>query len=206
MSAAPTATPARPGPGRPSTGARERILDACLEVLKAEGYAGLTIAKVAAQAGESKALVSYHFGSKQGVVAAAARELGRIITEDVLEGLEGARTVEQVVRGATDGIWRILERDERLPRAYFDLNAVSVVEDDVRAALREIKAQWRAVLTGLLGDAGLTPARVPAAAVMVIAALEGFSLEWIERGDTAELRDARELFIAATVAALSARQ
>ena len=38
-------------PGGPSTGARERILAAGLEVLKAEGYAGLTIAKVAARAG-----------------------------------------------------------------------------------------------------------------------------------------------------------
>ena len=200
MSAA--SAPVRARPGRPSTGARERILEACLEVLKADGYAGLTIAKVAAAAGESKALVSYHFGSKQGVVAAAARELGRIITEDVLDGLEGATTVEQVVGGATDGIWRILSRDPRLPRAYFDLNAVSVVEDDVRSVMREIKSQWRDVLAGLLRDAGLDSRRVPGATVFVIAALEGFSLEWIERGDTADLRRARELFVGATVAAL----
>lgn len=203
MTASPTAAPVRPGPGRPSTGARERILDACLEVLKADGYAGLTLAKVAASAGESKALVSYHFGSKQGVVAAAARELGRIITEEVLGGLEGATTVEQVVEGATAGIWRILERDPRLPRAYFDLNAVSVVEDDVRAVMREIKDQWRDVLAELLREAGLPAGRVPAATVYVIAALEGFSLEWIERGNTAELRRARDLFVDATVAALA---
>jgi AcrR family transcriptional regulator len=194
--------PARARPGRPSTGARDRILDACLEVLKAEGYAGLTIAKVAARAGESKALVAYHFGSKQGVVAAAARELGRIITDDVLAGVAGARTVEEVVRGAADAIWRILERDPRLPRAYFDLNAVSVVEDEVRSVLREVKAGWREVVAGLLRDAGLDPQRVPAATVLVIAALEGFSLEWIERGDTPELGRARELFVSATVSAL----
>lgn len=197
------AAPERARPGRPSTGARERILEACLEVLKSDGYAGLTIAKVAAHAGENKALVSYHFGSKHGVVAAAARELGRIITDDVLAGLEGATTVEQVVGGAVEGIWRILERDERLPRAYFDLNAVSVVEDDVRGVLREIKSQWREVLARLLEDAGVAPATVPAATVFVIAAVEGFCLEWIERGDTPELNRARELFVAATVAALS---
>ena len=63
-----TATPARRG--RPSTGARERILEAAIEVLKADGYAGLTIAKVAARAGESKPLVTYHYGSKQGLVQA----------------------------------------------------------------------------------------------------------------------------------------
>ena len=57
--------------GRPSTGARERILEAAIEVLKADGYAGLTIAKVAAAAGESKALVAYHYGSKLGLVRRA---------------------------------------------------------------------------------------------------------------------------------------
>ena len=53
------------------------MLDAGLETLLAEGYAGLTIAKVAARAGENKALIAYHFGSKHGLVAAAGREARR---------------------------------------------------------------------------------------------------------------------------------
>jgi AcrR family transcriptional regulator len=71
-------------PGRPSSGARDRLLDAGLEVMKADGYAGLTIAKVAARAGENKALIAYHFGSKQGLVAAVAAELGELITSAVV--------------------------------------------------------------------------------------------------------------------------
>ena len=201
MSARPAA--ARAKPGRPSTGARERIRDACLEVLKSDGYAGLTIARVAARAGENKALVSYHFGSKQGLIAEAGRELGRVITADVLEGLEGAVTVEEIVRGGVDGVWRILERDARVARVYFDLNAVSVVEDDVRAVMREIKEQWRTVFAGLLRDAGV-PARTAATgAVMMIAVNEGLCLEWIERGRTAELSRARDLMAGATAAVLA---
>ena len=68
--------------GRPSTGARERILDAAIEVLKSDGYAGLTIAKVAAKAGESKPLVVYHYGSKQGLVEASGRAVAEVITEE----------------------------------------------------------------------------------------------------------------------------
>src|SRR5918997_3681922 len=104
------ATSAKPGPGRPSTGARERILEGCLEVLKASGYAGLTIAKVAAASGESKALVSYHFGSKAGLVAAAGRELGEEITREVLDGLEGAATLAEIAGGAAGALWRLIER------------------------------------------------------------------------------------------------
>jgi TetR/AcrR family transcriptional regulator, regulator of biofilm formation and stress response len=183
--------------GRPSTGARERILDACLDVLKEEGYAGLSIAKVAARAGENKALISYHFGSKQGLIAAAGRELGESISEEILGGLTDAASTEEVVRGAADGLWALMERDERLARVYFDLNAVSVVEDDVRDVMREIKAGWRQVLTDLLGRG-----KDETAAVLVVSGLEGLSLERIERGDTAELRRAREMFIAATVAVI----
>jgi AcrR family transcriptional regulator len=184
----------RPRRGRPSTGARERILAAAIETLKAEGYAGLTLAKVAARAGEGKALVSYHFGSKQGLVAAAARELARTITAEVIAEIAGARTPEEILRRSLDAVWGILERDPRLPRAYFDLNAVSVVEDDVRATLRAVKAQWREVLAERLRAAGVGPDATAPATVLALATIEGFCLEWIERGDTRELAEARELF------------
>jgi AcrR family transcriptional regulator len=195
----------RTGPGRPSTGARERILAGCLEVLKADGYAGLTTAKVATASGESKALIAYHFGSKDGLVASAGRELGQSITEEILVGVEGARTVEEIVRGALAGTWALLERDQRLPRVYFDLNAVSVVEDSVREVMREVKGGFRAVLTGLLREADdpVSARAAPTLAVLIIAGIEGLCLERIERGDTADLRRARELFVRSIVAGLA---
>ena len=78
---------------------------------------------------------------------------------------------EEIVRGSVDGIWRVLGRDERLARVYFDLNAVSVVEDDVREVMREIKQQWRVVLSRLLGEAddAIDGNSVGPAAVLVIA-------------------------------------
>ena len=191
-------------PGRPSTGARERILAAALETLLADGYAGLTTAKVAVRAGESKALIAYHFGSKQGLVTAAANELGARITADVLAGLGSARSAEGVIRGVVDGLWRILDRDERIARLYFDLNAVSVVEDEVRAALRSMKDGWRAVLHELLAGAGVPAGRLGTGVVLVLVGLEGLALERIERGETPELGSARRLFVRIAADAISA--
>ncbi len=184
-------------PGRPSTGARERILEGCLEVLKESGYAGLTTAKVAAASGESKALVAYHFGSKDGLVQAAARELGGEIAKVVLDGLEGATTVEEVAAGAVGAVARLIEADERLPRVYFDLNAVSIVDPGVRAVVREIKERWRDVASRQLAQAEPpVPAdRLGAVTTLLIAGLDGLTLERIERGETPELRAARELFV-----------
>ena len=188
--------PARPV-GRPSSGARERILAAGLEVLKAEGYAGLTMAKVAARSGQNKALIGYHFGSKHGLVAAAGREVAGSITEQVVAGVGDARTVEGVVRGVLAGLWRVMDEDARLPRVYFDLTAVSVVEPDVRAVMLEMKDGWREVLRDLLvaADDGPTRGRADAATVYVIAGIEGLALERLDRGETPALKRAAEMFV-----------
>jgi TetR/AcrR family transcriptional regulator, transcriptional repressor of bet genes len=197
------ATAAAPRRGRPSTGARERILEAAIEVLKGDGYAGLTIAKVAAAAGESKPLVAYHFGSKQGLVQAAGREIAREITEAALAAVDGAGTVEAVVRGVARGVERVLDEDERVARLYFDLAAVSVVEPEIRRTIAEVNERWRMVLTRLLAEAsdGPTPARARALTVMVIGGIQGLTLERIERGSTPERDRALELFVRGAVAA-----
>jgi AcrR family transcriptional regulator len=196
-----TATPARRG--RPSTGARERILEAAIEVLKSDGYAGLTIAKVAARAGESKPLVAYHYGSKQGLVEAAGRSIAEMITDEVLDAVDGATTVEAVIRGVDTGVERVLDGDDRIARLYFDLAAVSVVEPAVRRTIAEVNEQWREVLVRLLTEAsdGLPPARARVLTVMVISGMQGMTLERIERGATRERKRARELFIRSAVAA-----
>jgi AcrR family transcriptional regulator len=189
--------------GRPSTGARERILDAAIEVLKADGYAGLTIAKVAAKAGESKSLVVYHYGSKQGLVEASGRAVAELITAEALDAVAGATTVEEVIRGAAEGVDRLLERDERLARLYFDLAAVSVVEPEVRRTITKVNEGWEEVLVELLQNAedGPPPGQVRALALMINACQQGLVLERIERGPTAEWKRARELFIRSALAA-----
>jgi TetR/AcrR family transcriptional repressor of bet genes len=201
MEAAAATGPARRG--RPSTGARERILAAAIDVLKSDGYAGLTLAKVASRAGESKPLVAYHYGSKQGLVQAAGRSIAEMITEEVLDGIDGASTVEAVVRGVDAGVERVLDEDERVARIYFDLAAVSVVDPEIRGTISEVNEQWREVLVRLLTEAsdGLTPARARVLTVMVISGLQGMTLERIERGATPERKRARELFIRSAVAA-----
>ncbi len=199
-----SAAPAR-GPGRPSSGARARVLEAGMEVLKSEGYAGLTTAKVAARSGQNKALISYHFGSKQGLVAAVGHELSESITEELLGGLDDRTHVEGIVRGAVAGLGRLMDRDERLARLYFDLTAVSVVEPDVRKVMSEMKDGWRTLLAGLLGEAadGPTPKKAESGAVFVLAGLDGLALERLSTGETPALKVAQEMFVKAAAAALT---
>lgn len=54
--------------GRPSAGAREAIIAATLDTLRAEGLAKLTTKAVARRAQVSEASVFYHFGDKVGLL------------------------------------------------------------------------------------------------------------------------------------------
>lgn len=183
--------------GRPSTGARERILAAATETMKEEGYAGLTVAKVAARAGEAKALINYHYGSKQGLVAAVGRELAETITGRALAQIEGSDTVEDLTRGIAVAIEKIADEDPRMPRLYFDLAAVSVVDPDVRATIQGINGVWREVVHDRLKAASDAPKPrdVPAVALLIIAGVQGIALERVEREPGPELKRVREMFV-----------
>jgi AcrR family transcriptional regulator len=175
-------------------------------VLKADGYAGLTTSKVAARSGQNKALIGYHFGSKQGLVAAVAREVSAAITEELLEGIGDPRNVKGIARGVVDGVARIMARDEGLARLYFDLASYSAVEPEVSAIIAEMKQGYRDVVGRLLARVKDGPQRssdAEAAAVYLIACLEGLALEQLERGESPALKRAREMFVRSAPAAVS---
>lgn len=192
---------AAPRRGRPPSGARERILEAAIEVLKDGGYAGLTTAKVAARAGESKPLIAYHYGSKEGLVAEVGRSVAGMITERVLAEIEEADTVEGVIRGIATGVEKIEREDERIPRLYFDLAAVSVVEPRVRTTLAAAIEQWRNVVADLLARARDAPAprQIRPLTLMIMAGVQGMALERIANADATDLGRAREMFVRSAV-------
>ena len=126
-----------------------------------------------------------------------------MITDAALDAVGEATTVQEVIEGAVAGVDRILDRDERVARLYFDLAAVSVVDPEIRETIVEVNEQWRVVLARLLNEAtdGPPPARARVLTVMVIAGIQGLTLERIDRGQTPELKRARDLFVRAAVSA-----
>jgi hypothetical protein len=90
-----------------------------------------------------------------------------------------------------------MDRDEGLQRVYFDLASQSVVDPEVGRIMSEMKESHRAVIRGLLRglDDGPPARDLDAFAIYLIAGLEGLSLERLERGETRDLRRARELFV-----------
>lgn len=78
--------------GRPSgtSDARERILLAGQRLFRTAGYRSVTIRSIATAAGVDSALISYHYGSKRGLLAAVMR-LTVSPADVVRQSLPGAR-------------------------------------------------------------------------------------------------------------------
>ena len=203
MSVDPQASPRR-GPGRPATGAPERILEGAYEVLKRDGYAGLTTAKVAAASGQNKAMIPYYFGSKQGLVAAVARRVSERITEEVLGGVGEPESARELVEAIADGLWRAMDRDPGLQRVYFDLSSQAVVETEIGGIMIEMKQGHRSILRQVLRglEQPIGERELDAIAIFIISGLEGLSLERLDRGDSPALQRAREIFIDSATAAI----
>jgi AcrR family transcriptional regulator len=173
------------------------VLDAAVETLLEEGYAGLTYAKVAVRAGENKSLISYYFGSKQGLVAAVADIIGERITVAVVSELNNVETVPDIAAGMIAGVWKVMDEDPRLARLYFDLSAVSVVDDDVRDAIHLVKDRWREVIAGFMLDAGVRADRVAPLGTFLMSGVQGLAIERLEGDQSDRLEAARKLFVRA---------
>jgi AcrR family transcriptional regulator len=204
--AAPDRAQATRRPGRPASDAPDRILSAAYEVLRDDGYVGVTTAKVAAASGQNKAMISYYYGSKQGLVAAVARRVSETLTKEVLAEVDSAKTPGDLVTAMTKALWAVMDRDPGLQRVYFDLSSHAVVDREVGGIMLEMKEGHRAILREVLRglDAEIAADELDAIAIFIISGLEGLSLERLDRGDSPALRRASEIFIGASIAAIEA--
>ena len=198
---------ARRRPGRPDTGGAERILEGAYQVLARDGYAGMTTAKVAAASGQNKALIAYHYGSKQGLVEAVARRVSETITTEILGRVGDPDTPRELLEALVESLWRVMKNDPGLQRVYFDLSSEAVVESEIGGIMIEMKRDHRAILRERIAglEPGLAEPELDAIAIYIQSGLEGLSLERLDRGDTEALRRASEIFIDGAVAAIQPR-
>jgi AcrR family transcriptional regulator len=112
--------------GNPPT--RERIAEAARELFLRQGFRRTTVRAVAARAGVDSALISYHFGSKQGLFAEAMR-VACSRTLNLATVLDGPPEdlADRLLWSITDG-WETTEPAE---------NHLALQDEDVMRILRD---------------------------------------------------------------------
>lgn len=92
---------------------RARILDAALQEFSALGMAGARMDQIAAAAGVNKALLYYHFDSKENLYIAALEMISaKIRDRSMAVFLRDASSGERLMRAALDHFDRILSQGE----------------------------------------------------------------------------------------------
>ena len=131
--------------------ARAAILDAARQVLVRDGSADFSTRAVAAEAGVNQSLIHYHFGTKGKLMLAVLADMDARLLErqagmyasDLTISEKWARAVAFYKDDLASGYVRLL----------MELWAIGFANPAIAAAVREIVARWRGVLTGAAADA-----------------------------------------------------
>lgn len=96
-----------PAPGPPEGAApaattKQRIIDAALETIKEDGFAGTSARGIARRGGFNQALIFYHFGTLNDLMLAALDRTSAERMRRYREAVAAARTTDEKIRTATE--------------------------------------------------------------------------------------------------------
>jgi AcrR family transcriptional regulator len=184
--------PARPrnATPRPDHGAgREALLRAVIRVVARQGFAGVTYRSVAAEAGVTYGLVTYHFGSLEAMVRDALRLAASETVERSNITLAGGD-----VGGFADTLASLVSDNPEGEAAQFEMLLEARRRRELLPDMRAVYESFYAVIDRTLADLDL--GGDPDLAHLVFAAIDGLVLQQLlfedrERTDAAleALRD-----------------
>lgn len=167
-----------------------RMLRAATTVLARDGFGGATLGRIAEEAGADKRGVLYYYGTREALLVQVVRTVGAQIAAHIEAPPRPAAAPERLADGLIDAMWAGVTSVEELARAYFALIGGGAGAPEVEEALQEVKDAFRqAVLRRLQAvDPRWRMDAPDEFAVYVMAIMRGLLLEWVEGGETAEVR------------------
>ena len=128
----------------------QRIIDAMRASVARRGVAGSTFDHVAREAGVSRGLLHYYFGSKERLLVEVVRHDGDARIQSMDERLAKASTPEEIVDALVVGLEEFLEDDAGGQAVIYEILSASRHSEEIRAELAELYRQWRERLAGWL--------------------------------------------------------
>ncbi len=184
----------RGGAASESGAARQRLLEAVVEHLAAEGLGDQSLRQIAVAVGTSHRMLLYHFGSKDQLLVAVAQAIEartRAQFEEIGRDMGGA--TDEVVRRA----WALVADPaiSDVERLFFALYGRGLQgEEGIRPLLDENIAAWIEANVELGRRAGLPEAVVAVHARLGLAVTRGLLLDLLATGDRAAVDAAMEVY------------
>jgi AcrR family transcriptional regulator len=129
-----------------------RIVAAMRSSVARQGVTKSTFDHVAQQAGVSRGLLHYYFGSKERLLVEVVRHDTDLRIAQLEERLAGAHSTDDVVDALLSQLELWLGDDPEAQALLYEMLSVSRRSDDVREQLAELYRRWRAALAAGLRE------------------------------------------------------
>jgi AcrR family transcriptional regulator len=184
------AGPQEPLPNEPRS-ARDRLLAAAVAQAMQGGIADLSLRELAAVIGTSHRMLLYHFGSREGLLAAVTL---------AVEAAERATLADVGAVGADDArrFWARYSDPRLWPqeRLFFELYVHALRgRPGTEGFLDHVVTGWLEPLTAAIASGGTSPQTAPTAARLSMAVTRGLLLDLLATHDIDGVTAAFELFL-----------
>ena len=177
-------------------GHRTQLLEAAKRLLEERGYARITARDLVAASGTNLASIGYHFGSKQGLLNAAIEAAFEEWADQLASVVMAEEHASPLERGLATWIGALETLPRRRPMLQAYVDALAQAQRDPRLQ-EQLAAHYRAArdrVARLVAESiarGSPDVTAPdeqtcrAIAGFVIAACDGFALQWLLAPDEA---------------------
>jgi AcrR family transcriptional regulator len=128
----------------------QRIIEAMRTSVGTRGAAGSTFDVVAREAGVSRGLLHYYFGSKEQLLVEVVRHDCEVRIAGMGERIARATTADEIIAALVLGLEEFIEGEPGSPAVIYELLSASRHSEDIRAELAELYRRWRADLADSL--------------------------------------------------------
>lgn len=162
---------------------RDALLSAVIDVVGEKGLRGVTYRAVASRAGVNHTLVTHHFGSIEGLLAATMEwAIQRSIEETGLE------KIADFDESFADSLIETVSKEPELQLFQFEMLLESRRNPEVRALVERLYANYMSTVEDALRQRGLNVDN--GAALAIFAALDGLMLQFLTISDPERIRAA----------------
>jgi AcrR family transcriptional regulator len=170
---------------------REELIEKALDDFLEHGLAGLSLRPLAGRIGTSARLLVYHFGSKDGLIAAVMDEV-RVRTQKsfaVSAAHPSKRAGKSVMREFWN--WMTHPANVRHMRLLFEVQVLALQNPAVYARYLEgVSSSWLELIEG-----SMPPSKERRGiATLCVAVIDGLLLEYLSTGDRRRTTNALDLF------------
>jgi len=143
----------------------QRIVDAMRESVARRGAAGSTFEHVAREAGVSRGLLHYYFGTKERLLVEVVRRDTELRVERLDERLAGAKSVDDVIEALVASLNDMIDNEPGFFFLLFELFSAGRRNPDIEKEVGQLFERTRSHVAEVLGskqEEGVVSLRFPA--------------------------------------------